>query len=50
MKAETIQPVSQSIQEGQDSTLTVSGTGTEQVERETEETQAIEVIGRGERI
>jgi integrase len=50
VKNETTQPVSQPIQERQNYNLTVSGTGTEQAERGREETQPIEVIGRGERI
>ncbi len=50
VKNEMTQAVSQPMQKGQNSNPTVTGTGTEPNEREGEEIQVIESIGRGERI
>ena len=50
MKKEIVQPVSESRHEGQNSNPTVTGTGTELKEQEGEGVQAVESIGRGERI
>jgi hypothetical protein len=49
-KSETTKARAEPIQEGQDLSLTVSGTGTKQAGREREEAQVVDCIGRGERI
>jgi site-specific recombinase XerD len=49
-KREMTEPALESRQEGKNSNPTVTGTGTEHEEQEREEGQAIETVGRGERI